>query len=230
MEAQANLRFLRMSPRKVRLVIDAVRGLPVEEALVKLEFIKKDAAEPVKKLLLSAVANAEHNLKQKATGLYIKKITADGGPILKRWAPRAFGRSAPIRKRTSHLQIVLAPLAERPQDKKAIAQAAKAARRDARREAWQKKKAARHAARDAKFAELEQTKSVVGAEPEVKEEPKEAAPVVAPETEVKPEVKEETPVEATESVEAVEKEAVEQEKEAPKADAASEEKSESSET
>lgn len=144
-----------MSPRKVRLVIDAVRGLPVEQALVKLDFIKKDAAYPVKKLLLSAIANAEHNLKQKASGLYIKKVTADGGPMLKRWAPRAFGRAAPIRKRTSHIEIVLAPLSEKPEDKKSATKALKAARRDARRESWLKVKAARHAARDAKFATLE---------------------------------------------------------------------------
>lgn len=106
-EVHAFLRYLRMSPRKVRLVVDAVRGLPVEAAETKLLFIKKDAALPVLKLLRSAIANAEHNAHLDKKDLIIQKITADGGPTVKRFRPRAFGRAAPIRKRTTHIKIVL---------------------------------------------------------------------------------------------------------------------------
>ena len=101
-----------MSPRKVRLVIDAVRGLRALEAETRLQFIQKDASRPVLKLLRSAMANAEHNAQLKKEDLFIKKITADGGPSLKRFAPRAFGRAAPIRKRTTHIEIVLGPTSE----------------------------------------------------------------------------------------------------------------------
>lgn len=112
MDIRASLRYLHMSPRKVRLVIDAVRGLRVLEAQTRLQFIKKDASRPVLKLLQSAMANASHNAQMKKEDLFIKKITADGGPSLKRFAPRAFGRAAPIRKRTSHIEIVLGPVSE----------------------------------------------------------------------------------------------------------------------
>lgn len=107
MQVNARLSYLRMSPRKVRLVIDLVRGLPVSSAVHQLEFCPKEAAKPVLKLLQSAVANAEHNHGLDASNLRIAKITADGGPTLHRWKPRAHGRAAPIRKRTSHIQIIL---------------------------------------------------------------------------------------------------------------------------
>ena len=107
MEVHAYLRSLRMSPRKVRLVIDAVRGKSVKEADTRLVLMKKGAALPVLKLLRSAVANAEHNFNLATSDLYVKSIMADGGPTLKRSRPRAFGRSAPIRKRTTHLSITL---------------------------------------------------------------------------------------------------------------------------
>ncbi|MSR85283.1 50S ribosomal protein L22 [Candidatus Uhrbacteria bacterium] len=112
MDIHASLRYLHMSPRKVRLVIDAVRGLRALEAQTRLQFIKKDASRPVLKLLQSAMANASHNAQMKKEDLFIKKITADGGPSLKRFSPRAFGRAAPIRKRTSHIEIVLGPVSE----------------------------------------------------------------------------------------------------------------------
>lgn len=97
-----------MSPRKVRLVVNAVRGLPVAEAETRLSFLPKLAAQPVLKLLRSAIANAEHNFKLDRRDLHIRHITADGGPTLKRWRARAFGRSAPIRKRTTHITLILA--------------------------------------------------------------------------------------------------------------------------
>lgn len=97
-----------MSPRKVRLVIDVIRGTSVAEAETRLTFLKKGAAEPVLKLLRSAIANATHNFHLQKEDLFVKTITADGGPTIKRARPRAFGRSAPIRKRTTHINIVLA--------------------------------------------------------------------------------------------------------------------------
>lgn len=108
MDIHASLRYLRMAPRKVRLVIDAVRGLPVMAADTRLTFMKQAAVEPVQKLLRSAIANAEHNFHLKKEDLLIKTITADGGPTLKRSRPRARGSAAPIRKRTTHIMIVLA--------------------------------------------------------------------------------------------------------------------------
>ena len=107
MEVKAKARNIRMSPRKVRLVIDVVRGLDVQQAQAQLEFMNKAAARPVLKLINSAVANAEHNNKLKSGNLFVKTITADGGPTLYRWKPRARGRAAPIRKRTTHITVVL---------------------------------------------------------------------------------------------------------------------------
>lgn len=112
MDVHASLRHLRMAPRKVRLVVDLVRGLPVAEAELRLSFLKRDAATPVLKLLRSAIANAEHNFKLDRSTLVVKTITADGGVTLKRFRPRAMGRAAPIRKRTTHINLVLAPASE----------------------------------------------------------------------------------------------------------------------
>lgn len=117
MEVTAHLRRLRMSPRKVRLAAGLVRRLPVSEAEQQLRFLNKAAARPLLKLIQSAVANAEHNFKLDPSQLWIKHLTVDGGPTLKRWRPRAFGRSAKIRKRTSHITIKLSDDA-RPEPKK----------------------------------------------------------------------------------------------------------------
>ncbi len=108
MEVQAKAKFIRMSPRKIRLVVDAIRGKGVEQALVDLQFLNKAATLPVIKVLASAVANAEHNFHLKKENLFVKSITADGGPVLHRFRPRAFGRAAPIRRRTTHISVVLA--------------------------------------------------------------------------------------------------------------------------
>ncbi len=107
MEVKAKIKYLRISPRKVRLVVDAVRGLSVEEALSRLAVINKRAVRPVVKLINSAIANAENNFKLKREDLFIKFFTVDEGPTLKRWRARAFGRAAMIRKRTSHLNLIL---------------------------------------------------------------------------------------------------------------------------
>lgn len=124
MDVRATLRYLRMSPRKVRLVIDAVRGMSAVKAETRLQFIQKGAAEPVLKLLRSAMANAEHNNKLRKEDLTIKTITADGGPMIKRSRARAFGRAAPIRKRTTHITIVLGlkPGVAAPQNVEAAAE------------------------------------------------------------------------------------------------------------
>lgn len=102
-----------MAPRKVRLVIDAVRGLPAMAADTRLSFMNQAAREPVQKLLRSAMANAEHNFHLKKEDLIVQTITADGGPTIKRSRPRARGSAAPIRKRTTHIMIVLAPKGEK---------------------------------------------------------------------------------------------------------------------
>ncbi len=107
MEVNAKLRHLRMSPRKVRLVADVIRGMTTEEAEYQLMYLSKAASRPILKLLRSAIANAENNFKLDKNNLYIKQITVDQGPTLKRWRARAFGRAAEIRKRSSHVVIVL---------------------------------------------------------------------------------------------------------------------------
>lgn len=108
MNAHAQARHVRQSPYKVRRVLDLVRGLPVDEALVMLEYTNRKAAPTVKKLLASAIANAEHNFALDADELFIQEAYADEGPTLKRWRPRARGSASKIRKRTSHITIVVA--------------------------------------------------------------------------------------------------------------------------
>lgn len=107
MEVIAKARHIRMSPRKVRLIADLIRGMDVGNAASQLRFYRKAAARPVYKVLMSAVANAEHNFKMDGGDLYVKSITVDNGPVLKRWRARAFGRAAPIRKRSAHITVVL---------------------------------------------------------------------------------------------------------------------------
>ncbi|MDP3244419.1 MAG: 50S ribosomal protein L22 [bacterium] len=106
MEAKATGKYIRISTRKTRWVADLVRGLSVEKAQQQLTFTFKAASPILLKLLKSAVANAKQK-KMAEAGLYIKSITVDGGPTLKRWQPRAFGRATPIRKRSSHITIIL---------------------------------------------------------------------------------------------------------------------------
>ena len=107
MESTAIARFIRQSPRKVRLIADLVRGLPVATALDQLRVSRKAASLPVAKLLNSAIANAK-NSGLDNNALFVKQIMVDSGPALKRWRARAFGRSAPIYHRTCHISVVLA--------------------------------------------------------------------------------------------------------------------------
>ncbi|MES1928559.1 50S ribosomal protein L22 [Salinisphaera dokdonensis CL-ES53] len=108
MESFAKLRFARISPQKARLVADEVRGMPVERALETLQFSTKKAAQIVRKVLESAVANAEHNEGADIDELKVSVIMIDEGPTMKRMKPRARGRADRIFKRTSHLTIRVA--------------------------------------------------------------------------------------------------------------------------
>jgi large subunit ribosomal protein L22 len=108
MKARAQAKYVRQSPYKVRRVLDLVRGLSVDEARATLDFTNRRAAPTIKKVLESAVANAEHNLAVDADELFIAEAYADEGPTLKRWRPRARGRATRINKRTSHITIVVA--------------------------------------------------------------------------------------------------------------------------
>ncbi len=110
MEVKANLKHLRMSPRKARLVIDIIRKMPVDTALDQLQFINKLAAEPIAKLIKSAIANAENTYSLERSNLYIKEIMSDEGVMLKRWMPRAHGRATAIRKRGCHLTLILSEI------------------------------------------------------------------------------------------------------------------------
>jgi large subunit ribosomal protein L22 len=107
MEVRAKLRFVRVSPRKARLVADLIRGKGSEEAMNILTFTKKAASKILIKLLKSAIANATQKKTIDIDRLYVKKIAVDQGPTMKRFQPRAMGRATTIRKRSSHITIVL---------------------------------------------------------------------------------------------------------------------------
>ncbi|MCJ7593234.1 MAG: 50S ribosomal protein L22 [Desulfobacterales bacterium] len=107
MEARAAAKYVRFSPRKARLIMDEIRGKKVEEALRLLSFSPKKGAFILKKLISSAVANAEANSEIDVDNLFVKRIFADEGPTMKRFMPRAMGRATKIRKRTSHLTVIL---------------------------------------------------------------------------------------------------------------------------
>lgn len=104
---RAKLRYLRVAPRKTRLVVDLVRGKRVEDAINILTFTRRSASEPVRKLIESAIANAEAE-DANVERLYVQQIYVDEGPTLRRFRPRAMGRATRINKRTSHVTCVLA--------------------------------------------------------------------------------------------------------------------------
>jgi large subunit ribosomal protein L22 len=107
MESVARASYLRMSPCKARQVVDLVRGKKVDEALNLLALCPKKPARLVAKVVRSAVANMTTQRDVDVDALFIKQIMVDGGPMLKRWRPRALGRATRIRKRTSHVTVVL---------------------------------------------------------------------------------------------------------------------------
>lgn len=107
MEARAYLKYLRISPRKVKIVLDLIRGKDTDTAMAILKNTNKIASESLMKLLKSAVANAEHNFHMDASNLYVSECFVCPGPILKRIMPRAQGRAFRINKRTSHVTLVV---------------------------------------------------------------------------------------------------------------------------
>jgi large subunit ribosomal protein L22 len=107
MEARAILRNYRMSPQKVRLVVDLVRGKRVNEALAILRYMPHKAAAEVSRVIKSAAANAENNFYMSPEDLVVKTIFVDGGPTMKRFMPRARGRADVIRKRSCHITVVV---------------------------------------------------------------------------------------------------------------------------
>lgn len=107
MEARAIAKYVRISPRKVQIVANLIRGKNVNEALAILKFTPKKSARLLEKVVKSALANAENNFDMDRDSLYVAEVYANQGPTLKRWRPRAQGRAYPILKRTSHIGVVL---------------------------------------------------------------------------------------------------------------------------
>lgn len=107
MEAKAQARYVRIAPRKVRVVMDLIRGKKLDEALTILRFTPKSASKILEKVVQSAAANAQNNHDMNRDALYIDKCYVDQGPTLKRFRPRAQGRAAMIHKKTSHITVIL---------------------------------------------------------------------------------------------------------------------------
>jgi large subunit ribosomal protein L22 len=107
MEARAKARFVRVTPRKARRVVDLIRGMPAEEARAVLAFAPQSASGPVGKVLASAIANAEYGQQLDASSLVVSRAWVDEGPTLKRFRPRAQGRGYRINKRTSHITVIV---------------------------------------------------------------------------------------------------------------------------
>ncbi len=107
MEAKAHLKYYRISPRKVQIVLDQIRNKPVDEAIAILKYTSKAASEPLLKLLKSAIANAENNHGMDGSSLYVSECFACPGPILKRIRPASYGRAKRILKRSSHVTLVV---------------------------------------------------------------------------------------------------------------------------
>jgi large subunit ribosomal protein L22 len=122
--ARASARYVRVTPQKARRVVDLIRGLPTGEAQALLKFAPQSASDPVGKVLDSAVANAENNHDLDPSALVITEAYVDEGPTLKRFRPRAQGRAYRIRKRTSHITVVVGEVANQTASNAAAAKAA----------------------------------------------------------------------------------------------------------
>ncbi len=107
MEAKATAKFIHRSPRKIRLVMDTVRGKQVDEAIAILRFLPQGGAKEVSKVISSAAANAENNFQMLREDLYVKRLYADEGPVFKRFRARSRGMASPIIKRTSHITAIV---------------------------------------------------------------------------------------------------------------------------
>ena len=155
MNVKATAKYVRMSPRKPRLVVDLVRGMGIDQARHQLMFSKKLAAKPVLKALNSAVANAQNNFSLDTSDFVITAATVDDGPTFYRYRPRAHGRSAPIRKRMSHIMIEVGPKdgaapakpAKAEEEKVEKKPAAKKTKKPAAKKTTAKKPAAKKAAK-----------------------------------------------------------------------------------
>ncbi|HET7870635.1 MAG TPA: 50S ribosomal protein L22 [Actinomycetota bacterium] len=112
MDAKATIKYVRLSPMKARRMVDLIRGRQVEEARRILRFAPQSASRTIEKALNSAVANAEQGPGVAAQNLVVDRAWVDEGPTLKRWRPRAYGRAARIRKRTSHITLIVKSLGE----------------------------------------------------------------------------------------------------------------------
>jgi large subunit ribosomal protein L22 len=110
--ATATLRYIRISPRKLRVIANLVRGEKVASAINNLRFLNRSGSREFFKLLVSAVANAEDTGDVDVDALVVKQVTVDQGPTLRRWRPRAHGRATSIQKKTSHVFVEVAPRAE----------------------------------------------------------------------------------------------------------------------
>jgi large subunit ribosomal protein L22 len=126
LEVRAEAKWVRISPRKARLVAEHIRGRSVPEARSVLAFTPREAAREIDKVLRSAVANAESQHQLPDDRLYVSAAYVDEGPVMKRWRARARGRVGAIKKRTCHITVVLAPMA---QERRASASAPKASKR-----------------------------------------------------------------------------------------------------
>jgi large subunit ribosomal protein L22 len=114
MEARASMKYVRTSPRKMRRVVDLIRGQHVQDARRILRFSALGASHDLEKLLNSAVSNAEQQPGVIADNLVVDRVWVDGGPTLKRYRPRAYGRATRVRRRTSHVTVVVKSMGEMP--------------------------------------------------------------------------------------------------------------------
>jgi large subunit ribosomal protein L22 len=187
-ETKATLRYLRTSATKVREVLGLIRGLEVEEARHVLRFSERGPARDVLKVLNSAVANADHTLNIPPDELYVSLAYADEGPTIKRWRPRARGRATRIRKRTSHITIVVARLTDEQLQARRRREAAAPGQRRRGVLPGRRRRSGEGAA-PARAAGKAGTRTVPAAEPEAEGEPApETGPVEAVEPEAEAEV------------------------------------------
>src|SRR5215207_6603671 len=184
--ARATARYVRMTPMKVRRVVDLIRGMEAREALAVLQFAPQAASEPVAKVLASAVANAEHNLQLDPGSLVVAVAYVDEGPTAKRFRPRAQGRAFRINKRTSHITIELesvAAPAPAPARKAQPAKSAPAAKAPAKKAAPEKAAEAPEKAEKAtKAPRARKAAKAADAEPETTETVETVDTVDAPTT------------------------------------------------
>lgn len=151
--AVASAKYVRMGPRKVRRAVDVIRGLGAQEALTILEFSPWRACQPVRKVVQSAMANAEHNKQLDPDSLFVSEAYVDEGPSLRRWRPRAQGRAYPVIKRTSHITIVVE---SRIDEDAAEPRPARRAKKAAKKSADEKPKATDDAADDTADGDAEE--------------------------------------------------------------------------